>query len=89
MQYSIINYRHHAVHYIPMTHVFYNWTFSPFSVFIWTFYMVNMHLYLLFRVLLLQVHLFIHFIHSFTKDVEATYIPALPWLIGRERKQIL
>lgn len=30
MQYRIINYSHHAVHYIPMTYSFYNWKFAPF-----------------------------------------------------------
>ena len=29
MQYSIINYSHHAIHYISMTYVFYNWNFVP------------------------------------------------------------
>ena len=27
MQYSIINYSHHAVHYILMSYLFYNWRF--------------------------------------------------------------
>lgn len=27
MQYSIVNYRHRAVHYILMSHLFYNWKF--------------------------------------------------------------
>ena len=31
MQYSIINYNHHTVHYIPMIYLFYNWKFVPFD----------------------------------------------------------
>ena len=31
MQYCIINYSHHAVHYILMTHLFYNWEFVFFD----------------------------------------------------------
>lgn len=30
MQYRIINYSPHAVHYIPMTYLFYNWKFIIF-----------------------------------------------------------
>ena len=33
MQYGIINYGHHAVHYIPMTYLFYNWKFILFNSF--------------------------------------------------------
>ena len=29
LQYSIINYSHHAVHYIPKTYLHYNWKFVP------------------------------------------------------------
>ena len=29
MQCNIINYGHHAVYYIPMTCLFYNWKFAP------------------------------------------------------------
>ena len=29
MQYNTINYSHHAVHYIPMTYLFYNWNVFP------------------------------------------------------------
>ena len=31
MHYSIINYSHHAIHYIPMTYFFYNWKPVPFD----------------------------------------------------------
>ena len=31
MQYSISNYSHHTVHYIPMIYLFYNWKFVPFD----------------------------------------------------------
>ena len=31
MQYRIINYSHQAVHYIPLTYVFYNWKRVPFD----------------------------------------------------------
>ena len=31
MQYSIINYSHHTIHYIPMT--FYNWRFDLLTIF--------------------------------------------------------
>ena len=30
MQYSIINSNCHAIHYIPMTYLLYNWQFEPF-----------------------------------------------------------
>ena len=33
MQYGIISYSHHAVHYIPMTYLFYNWKFMLFNSF--------------------------------------------------------
>ena len=33
MQYSIINYCHYPVHYIPMTDCFYTWNFLPFDPF--------------------------------------------------------
>ena len=29
MQHNIIDYSHHAVHYIPVTYLFYNWKFVP------------------------------------------------------------
>ena len=32
MQYSIVYYNHHAVYYILMTYLFYNWKFVPFDV---------------------------------------------------------
>ena len=32
MQYSIINYSHHAIRYIPRTYLFYNWKFVPFDL---------------------------------------------------------
>ena len=31
LQYSIINYSHHTVHFIPVTYLFYNWKFVPFD----------------------------------------------------------
>lgn len=33
MQGSIMNYSDHAVHYIPMEYLFYNWNFVPFDPF--------------------------------------------------------
>ena len=36
MQFSVINYSHHAVHYFPMTYLFYNWKcalLTPFTHF--------------------------------------------------------
>ena len=31
MQYSVVNYSHHAVHYTPRTYLSYNWKFVPFE----------------------------------------------------------
>ena len=31
MQHSITNHSHHAVYYLPMTYLFYNWNFVPFD----------------------------------------------------------
>lgn len=32
MQYTIVNYSHHALYYITMTYLFYNWKFAPFDL---------------------------------------------------------
>ena len=31
MQFSVVNYGHHAAHYIPMTNLFYSWIYLPFE----------------------------------------------------------
>ena len=33
MQYGFTNYSHHAVHYIPITYLFYDWEFVPLNPF--------------------------------------------------------
>ena len=33
MQYSIVTYSHHAIHYVPRTYLFYNWEFVRFDHF--------------------------------------------------------
>ena len=33
MQYSIVNYSHHVIHYVPRTYLFYNWEFVHFDHF--------------------------------------------------------
>ena len=34
MQYSMINYSHHDVHYTPVTYLFYNWNFVTFTFYL-------------------------------------------------------
>ena len=33
MQYSFVNYNHHALHYVPRIYLSYNWKFVPFDPF--------------------------------------------------------